>query len=80
MTSAGSTGHGHRQGTGEPHFVIAETACTCAYFSILEFKRRFGNIISGVSSTARALLTVRRPISFIIDMRHTHIVVANQHI
>ena len=61
MTSAGSTGHGHRQGTGEPHFVIAETACTCAYFSILEFKRRFGNVISGVGSTARALLTVRRP-------------------
>lgn len=73
MTSAVSTGHGLRQGTGEPNFVIAETACTCAHFSILEFKRRFGNVISGVGSTARALMTVRRSSSFIIDSHCSHL-------
>lgn len=58
MTAAMSTGHGHRQGTGEPHFVIAETACTCANFSIPEFRRRFGDVLSGSGSSGRNLLMV----------------------
>ena len=61
MTSARSTGHGHRQGSGEPNFVIAETACTCAHFSISEFKRRFGDVLSGVGSTSRGMMMVTKP-------------------